>query len=220
MDQQTIQQIITGCIALVAALGGAGVTALINHKNAEKQIAASKAQHEQQWLETRAVERERWARDRKIESYSAFVRAASPFHLKNIGEITKVFSPSKRELGETDLHTALTDVVIFGSNEVIIAASDYRRLAYDLSEGLSGLEKKAIDEAVERARRGESVSDGHEDEAGKLAQKSLRTEVRELTEGKIEALVEKFSTLVNLMRTDCGIEEIDGVFSVTLDLPD
>lgn len=209
MDQQTAQQIVTATTAVVAALGGAGVTGYINYKNTLKQLTAAKEQSDQQWNETRAVDHERWTRDKKTESYARFLRTASPLYSSN-------FLPSDKGASagsfETDFGAAISDVVIFGSHEVVVAAMKYRTLLIGVTHAIKEMQREITTELVDEARR--NPQDIDRVEAERIAHERALTAGQGIRTDKLPALVEEFSVLANLMRKDCGIEGEVGQFTL------
>lgn len=210
MDQQTVQHLITAITAVVAALGGAGLTAYINHKNTLRQLEASKEQADQQWSETRAIERERWTRDKKTESYARFLRTASPLYPSNFLHSSK---GAPATAFDTHFDAAMSDVIIFGSQEVVVATMKYRTLFSGLARASREMRDEIIAEIKEEVRRDPVNMD--QAEAEKQAYARTLESTKKIQAEMLPQLVEEFSVLANLMRNDCGIEGDVGRFSVT-----
>lgn len=73
MDQQTISQLVTGTVAVVAGLGGASLTAFINRKNTKDTLEAARLTNEEQWERTQEREHSTWVRGQKQEAYAEFL---------------------------------------------------------------------------------------------------------------------------------------------------
>ncbi|MGJ3189837.1 hypothetical protein [Paenarthrobacter sp. FR1] len=73
MDQETIRLVVTASVALVAGLGGAGLTAWINRKNTVETLAASAERDHATWLRTH-----------QQEAYAEFLaKAVAVIHVAN-----------------------------------------------------------------------------------------------------------------------------------------
>lgn len=114
MDPETIRLIVTASGAVIAGLGGAGITGWINRKNTTATLHATRQTHEDQWLRTHAREHEVWLRDRREESYVAFFDEAELHHVR-LGE----YPTEKIELGALQkLRTHRARITLIGSPEM------------------------------------------------------------------------------------------------------
>jgi hypothetical protein len=109
MDAETIRMMITAGTAIVAGLGGAGLTALINRRNTKDTLASARAQDHSTWL-----------RNKKQEAYSDFVDVAESIidDLDNWPEIPR----PQRTVSDVRLKRGLIKIV--GSPAVRDAAMD------------------------------------------------------------------------------------------------
>lgn len=69
--------IVTATAAVVAGLGGATLTAVINRKNTKDTLASARLANEEQWEQTQHREHALWLRDQKLEAYTEFLAVAS-----------------------------------------------------------------------------------------------------------------------------------------------
>lgn len=69
MDTETLRLIVTATAAVVAGLGGATLTAVINRKNTKDTLASARLANEEQWEQTQHREHALWLRDQKLEAY-------------------------------------------------------------------------------------------------------------------------------------------------------
>ncbi|MDQ0030148.1 hypothetical protein [Arthrobacter bambusae] len=80
MDAETIRLLITAGTAIVAGLGGAGVTAAINRKNTKDTLNSTRSAQFEQWRLSQERDREIWLRDQKLQAYTDFMLKAQSLH--------------------------------------------------------------------------------------------------------------------------------------------
>ena len=81
MDAETSRLVLVAAIsassAVVAGLGGATLTAVINRKNTKDTLAAAREDNERRWHLQVDREHELWLRDTKQQAYAKFVSAVT-----------------------------------------------------------------------------------------------------------------------------------------------
>ncbi|MGN8131518.1 hypothetical protein [Paenarthrobacter sp. 22069] len=81
MDPETsrlvMTAIITATAAIIAGVGGATLTAMINRKNTTDTLAAAREDNEIRWHREVSREKELWLRDTKQQAYAKFVSAVT-----------------------------------------------------------------------------------------------------------------------------------------------
>ncbi|MGJ3189835.1 hypothetical protein [Paenarthrobacter sp. FR1] len=85
MAPQTLtltSQLITGSVALIAGLGGAGLTTFVNRKNTKDSMAAARLTAEEQSIKAQEQEHAAWLRDKKQEAYAAYQAEAGTLFRK------------------------------------------------------------------------------------------------------------------------------------------
>lgn len=107
MDAETIRMMITAGTAIVAGLGGAGLTALINRRNTKDTLASAQAQDHATWL-----------RNKKQEAYSDFVDVAESI----IDDLNNWPETPKPQRSASDLRLKRGLIKIVGSPAVRDAA--------------------------------------------------------------------------------------------------
>lgn len=118
MDAETIRLIITASVALIAGLGGAGVTAAINRRNTIDTLAASRLVAETQLRETQNREHAVWLRDQKQEAYTAFMVLAQSLQQQVVGtDFT-----ARAEGSPNELEVARSRIKLIGTPAVRAAA--------------------------------------------------------------------------------------------------
>lgn len=121
MDPQTqlIAQLITGAIALIAGLGGAGLSAYINRRNTKDTLDAARQLGEEQWTRTLEHERQIWLRERQQETYADFLAIAN-----STLELPDWDAPrSPDEPTYIKVNAALQRVKLVGSAQAIVFAN-------------------------------------------------------------------------------------------------
>lgn len=147
MDAASISAIVTGSVAIVAALTGAGVTGFVNYRNTQATLAAARQTSEDQWSRTRDREHEVWLRDQRQEVYVAFHDEADKL-------TAKLVEWSPEEGAPLDLLQKLKSlrsrIKIVGSPTIRVQARDVEGLLF---RGL--LLKQAMYALTHDARTGE-----------------------------------------------------------------
>jgi hypothetical protein len=80
MDAETARLLVTAAAAVIAGLGGAGLTGWFNRKNTTASLEAARETNREQWRQTREREHEVWLRDHRLEACVAFFDEAERFH--------------------------------------------------------------------------------------------------------------------------------------------
>ncbi|WP_284751106.1 hypothetical protein [Arthrobacter sp. efr-133-R2A-120] len=160
MDAETLRLLITAGTAIVAGLGGAGLTAYINRRNTTDSLASARATTDEQWKRTQEREHTTWLRDQKMEAYTTFMLRAQSIH-------AEISAARFEEIPDVDPEELVIDrgkVKILGSPKVRYAARSldtcvsemfeahmYVRIQY--MEGIGDGKATEEDEDRIRARR-------------------------------------------------------------------
>ncbi|WP_024816984.1 hypothetical protein [Arthrobacter sp. 31Y] len=152
MDQETLRLVVTAGVALIAGLGGAGLSAWINRKNTVETLTSTKERDHTMWL-----------RNRKQEAYAEFLAVADGVLKASWNEDES--SPDLRSL--TSLTTELNKLKLVGSDETIRLAAEicycaataygYEHVIGRLKDRTDAASKLKLEEVMEKDSNNLSV---------------------------------------------------------------
>ncbi|UZX02488.1 hypothetical protein F8G81_07550 [Arthrobacter sp. CDRTa11] len=170
MDAETIRLIITAAAAVVAGIGAATLTAVINRKNTKDTLASAREVAEEQRREMQNREHAVWVRDQKQEAYTNFLLLAQNMRQKIFATaVTETLDVNRQELEVERSRIMLVGTPVV--RHTALAINQNVTLSYDLHTFICKLNKK----------RSELTSEEHTDQdrprvenIGKLIRKTQK----------------------------------------------
>lgn len=204
MDAETIRLIITAGAAVIAGLGGAALTAIINRKNTKDTLASARLSNEEQSQRTLEREHATWLRDKKQEAYIDFLTLAESM----IHQLNQKPDEEDPEFPTAELSVMRGRIKALGTPEV-------RRIAREIDTGMSRVQFAQMWNAhsmasMERHREEHAKDDSTDPEARKVHQKMLdadRASIADSTQalyGGLTALSHLVIQYVVAIRKDLG----------------
>lgn len=154
MDQETVRLIVTASATLVAALSGAGITAVFNRMNTRDTLDATAAAKDVEYAELRQKEHESWLRAQRQQTYSDFVAT--------VDSVLKEILDSRRK-PEAELLT-IHDVVTHLTRLRFVSTDDTNAVATSVANRLGdvlGIARQTQQQLRAGAPRDEASETSH-----------------------------------------------------------
>lgn len=120
MEAEILRLIVTSTAVVVAGLGGATLTAVINRKNTKDTLASAQLASKEQWDQTQQREHALWLRDQKLEAYTEFLAAANALR----HDVARKPLVEKPNISVRDLNAKRLRVKVIGNPQVTQLATE------------------------------------------------------------------------------------------------